>query len=143
MKTMTGRAIAGFAVLVMLGALFMAGAPARAADDPGQKALAWLALVDGGQYGASWEQASSFFKAAVSRQKWVQSLDGVRKPLGKLVSRQEASRKEATQLPGAPDGQYLVLTYKTSMAHKAAATETLTMMKDKDGSWRAAGYYIK
>ncbi|MFZ0535489.1 MAG: DUF4019 domain-containing protein, partial [Candidatus Sulfotelmatobacter sp.] len=35
-----------------------------------QSAESWLALVDSGKYGESWEQASQFFKAAVTKEQW-------------------------------------------------------------------------
>jgi hypothetical protein len=48
-----------------------------------------------------------------------------------------------TQLPGAPDGEYVVLQYDTSFEHKKTAIETVTPVMDKDGKWRVSGYYIK
>ena len=38
-----------------------------------------------------------------------------------------------THLPGAPDGQYLVLQFNTSFAEKKAAVETVTVGLEKDG----------
>ena len=35
-----------------------------------KSAESWLALVDSGKYGESWEQASQFFKAAVTKEQW-------------------------------------------------------------------------
>jgi hypothetical protein len=46
-------------------------------------------------------------------------------------------------MPGAPDGEYSVIQFATSFRHKAAATETVTLMKDSDGRWRVSGYYIR
>ena len=46
-------------------------------------------------------------------------------------------------MPGAPDGEYVILQFDTSFADKKAAIETVTPMKDKDGKWRVAGYFIK
>ncbi|HWN92533.1 MAG TPA: DUF4019 domain-containing protein, partial [Verrucomicrobiae bacterium] len=46
-------------------------------------------------------------------------------------------------LPGAPDGEYVVIQYETAFENKASAVETITPMLDKDGSWRISGYYIK
>ena len=48
-----------------------------------------------------------------------------------------------TTLPGAPDGEYVVVKHATSFENKADATETLIAMKDKDGTWRVSGYFIK
>jgi hypothetical protein len=70
-------------------------------------------------------------------------MKGFRKPLGKVVSRKIAKTQEATSLPGAPDGKYVVLQFSTSFHNKKSAVETLTFMLDKDRTWRAAGYFIR
>jgi hypothetical protein len=49
----------------------------------------------------------------------------------------------ATELPGAPDGEYVVIQFAASFKAKKSAVETVTPMKDEDGSWRVSGYYIK
>jgi hypothetical protein len=67
---------------------------------------------------------------------------GVRKPLGAVVSRQVKSKTYTTSLPGAPDGEYVVIKYDTSFENKRASVETVTPMRDSDGTWRVSGYYI-
>lgn len=103
----------------------------------------WLGLIDAGQYGESWKEASPMFRAAVSQQQWEQQLHAVRKPLGELVSRQVKDKKYATSLPGAPDGEYVVMQFDTSFQNKKSAVETVTAKLDKDGTWRMAGYFIR
>ena len=49
----------------------------------------------------------------------------------------------ATSLPGAPDGEYVVIQFEASFGNKRASVETVTPMLDKDGQWRVSGYYIK
>ncbi|HEY6837378.1 MAG TPA: DUF4019 domain-containing protein [Geobacteraceae bacterium] len=105
-------------------------------------ARVWLALVDAGRYADSWKKASAYFQGAVNRETWVASLDGIRKPLGKVRSRKVAKVKETTELPGAPDGRYVVLSFSASFEKKKTATETVTFMSE-DGAWKAAGYFIK
>ena len=104
---------------------------------------AWLGLVDGGKYAESWDQAAEYFRNAVTKEQWVASLGAVRTPLGKLVSRKLKSKKYTKTLPGAPDGEYVVIEYETQFEKKKSATETVTPMLDKDGKWRVSGYYIK
>jgi Protein of unknown function (DUF4019) len=106
-------------------------------------ALKWLTEIDNGQYGQSWQDAAVFFQNAVSQQKWESALAAVRKPLGDLGSRNLTSAQYATQLPGAPDGQYVVMQFNSSFANKKSAVETVTFMLEKDGPWKASGYYIK
>jgi Protein of unknown function (DUF4019) len=47
-----------------------------------------------------------------------------------------------TTVPGAPDGQYVVLHYAASFANRQQAEETVTLSLAK-GYWRVNGYYIK
>jgi Protein of unknown function (DUF4019) len=104
---------------------------------------AWLKFVDSGDYSQSWIEASSLFKAAVTQQQWEQKVRAARQPLGALISRNLKSAQYTTTLPGAPDGQYVVIQYDTSFANKKSAIETVTPMLDKDGQWRVSGYFIK
>jgi len=46
-------------------------------------------------------------------------------------------------MPGAPDGEYVVIQYETEFEKKASAVETVTPERDKNGTWRVSGYYIK
>jgi hypothetical protein len=106
-------------------------------------AKTWLKLVDEGKYSESWDETSQYFKNAVPREQWNVSLKSVRSPLGELVSRNLKSKKYTHTLPGAPDGEYVVIQYETSFKNKQHAIETVTPMLDKDGKWRVSGYYIK
>ena len=103
----------------------------------------WLELVDREQYKASWDEAASYFRGAVSQEQWLSSMQAVRKPLGNKLSRNLKSQQYYTSLPGAPDGEYVVIQFNTSFEHKSSAVETVTPMKDQDGKWRVSGYYIK
>jgi len=103
----------------------------------------WLSLVDQGEYLESWKEGATYFQNAVTRDQWTQSMVAFRKPLGKTLSRKLMSAKHTTTLPGAPDGQYLVIQYQTSFENKRSAVETVTPMRDQNGSWRVSGYYIK
>lgn len=103
----------------------------------------WLTLIDNGRYEQSWSEASALFRGAVSAEEWKNSLSGVRKPLGAPISRKKVKATAARQLPGAPDGHYLVMVFETSFKNKKAATETVTFMRETDGRWKAAGYYIR
>jgi hypothetical protein len=108
-----------------------------------QTAESWLALTDNGKYEDSWGAAAGFFKNAVTKQQWIQSMNAFRKPLGKVIERKLQNKQYTTDLPGAPDGEYVVLQYATSFEHKKTAIETITPMLDADGQWRISGYYIK
>jgi hypothetical protein len=106
-------------------------------------AQAWLALIDGGNYAKSWQEASALFQGAVTQKAWEDAMESVRKPLGKLVSREVKTAQSFTALPGVPDGQYVVMQFETSFANKKSAIETVTFMLGKDGQWKSTGYFIK
>jgi hypothetical protein len=106
-------------------------------------AQAWLAEIDAGNYAQSWTDAAEYFQGAITQDKWMAALESVRKPLGKMAVRTLDSEETKTELPGAPDGKYIVMQFKTAYAEKSSATETVTVEQDKDGHWKADGYYIK
>lgn len=106
-------------------------------------AEAWLNLVYSGDYYQSWQDASSLFKSAVTEGEWEQKLKAAHGPLGALISRKLKSADYKTKLPGAPDGEYVVILYNTSFANKKSAIETVTLMLDKDRKWRVLGYFIR
>jgi len=104
---------------------------------------AWLSLVDEEKYSDSWSETAGYFKGAVKEERWQETLQAVRKPLGKVISREVKSKSYHTSLPGAPDGEYVVIQFETSFENKKSAIETVTPMMDKDGKWRVSGYFIK
>ncbi len=106
-------------------------------------AKAWLSLVDGERYAESWEESAPFFKSAVGKEQWIQTIQSVRKPFGKNISRELKEKRYRSHLPGAPDGEYVVIQFKASFINKNSAIETVTPMLDKDGKWRVSGYFMK
>lgn len=106
-------------------------------------AMEWLQKIDGSNYSGSWQAAAAMFKAAVTVQAWQQAAQSVRAPLGAVRSRTAQSTTFTRTLPGAPDGQYVVIQFAATFDNKAAATETIAVALDPDGVWRVAGYFIK
>lgn len=106
-------------------------------------AQTWLAGIDAGNYAQSWKESAMFFRKAITENGWSAALTTARKPLGEVKSRKLLNAKSAKSLPGAPDGDYVVMQFDTSFAAKEKAVETVTFMKEPDGSWKAAGYFIR
>jgi len=141
-------------VLAALGACLVAAA-ALSADPAGEKAReeaagkaareaakSWLGIVDSGRYADSWTQASSLFRKQVSAEQWESAVRSARGP-ARLLARNFKSAQYSLTLPGAPDGEYVVLQYNGSFEDKKEALETVVTMKEKEGAWRVAGYFIK
>ena len=67
---------------------------------------------------------------------------GIRQPLAGVVTRELKSKTHVTELPGAPDGDYVVIQFNTTFENKRVAVETVTPMLEDDGNWLVAGYFI-
>lgn len=135
--------IAAIGLLVLLGTWtqgFAAEDPVAAAESAAQT---WLVLIDTGDYSHSWSTAAKPFRDSMSESQWTSRISAVRVPLGGVKSRKILSARFERTLPGAPDGEYVVIQFSTTFEHKAAATETVTPMKDADGRWHVSGYYIR
>lgn len=103
----------------------------------------WLGLIDTGRYGQSWDEGSSLFRESVPKLEWEKALDRARGPLGVTNARRLRSAIYTRSLPGAPEGEYVVIQFDTRFEGRPLSTETVTPMRDKDGQWRVAGYDIK
>lgn len=106
-------------------------------------AEAWLGLLDDGEYARTWTEAASVFKASTTQQGWAEMIKPVHAPLGEVHSRKLRRATYSTSVPGAPEGEYVIIQYVTDYANKKGAVETITPMLDKDGQWRVSGYFIK
>ena len=136
-------------ILIALSFIFPLGFSASTSASPDKERLAvtaaesWLKIVDQGKYSESYALASSYFKTKVELSNWEKSVKEARQPLGKLLSRKIKSKQYTTQLPGAADGEYVVIQFETSFEKKKSTTETITPMLDKDGKWKVSGYFIR
>jgi hypothetical protein len=139
-----------FRVLTLVCALvLLAGAPNRGrADDEAVAqarvaAKAWLAQLHDHEYDQAWEAAGELLKAAVSQEEWSKKWSVTLGPLGRVASSAVRSSEYSTTMPGAPDGEYVVVQFDTTFENKQTALENLVMKKQSGGSWRVEGYRIK
>jgi hypothetical protein len=140
------RHLAQITALVILA--FVLGAGPIGAQEPATKVAqtaveSWLSLIDTRSYGASWDAAATIFKGAVTSEKWQAAVQSVRGPLGQLKSRTLKNATPTSALPGVPDGNYVVFQFDTVFDKKAASVETVTAIREADGSWHVGGYFIK
>ena len=135
-----------FTILVLLLGFTFLSCELSADDENIEKAVnsaeEWLTLVDAGKYAESYNDAASMFQKALSKEKWVETLNGLLPQYGKVIKREVKSSKYYSELPGAPTGEYVVIQFSTSFEKKENCIETVTPMKD-DGVWKVSGYFIK
>ncbi len=154
-------------VLVTLGMLIVAltvASPAFAITAEEQDALnaaeRWLVPVDAGKYADAWAMAAATFKAQVDRQAWRDGARDMRKSYGRVVVRKAerlAFVGEAPPNPTPADGtasapqaapeparnQQVAILFETKFAGNKTAAEQLTVVREQDGIWRVAGYFIR
>ncbi len=102
----------------------------------------WLSLIDSGEYAKSWEQCAQLFRDRVTREQWTSTLPTTRAPFGAVKLRKVDAAAYKTSLPGAPDGQYVTVRFRTSFEKKESAEELITLVWEDD-AWRPTGYFIK
>jgi hypothetical protein len=110
-----------------------------AAQAAGEK---WLGLLDRGEYGKAWDECAQLFRQRVAREQWIDTLPATRAPFGAVKSRKVEVAAYKTSLPGAPDGQYVTVRYRTNFENKENAEELITLAFE-DGVWRPTGYFIR
>ena len=103
----------------------------------------WLAITDRGDGGATWDAAGKQFKNAITRERWSESLEAVRKPFGAVSQRSVLSTNFPKSIPGAPDGDSSMVLFRTSFANRVDSRETVTLEREPDGAWRVVGYVIQ
>lgn len=122
----------------------IAAAQRASAIHKGQEAaVAWLDLLDSGQYLASWDQAAPQLQRTVPRPAWEARLRAERAPLGPIVARRLKWANYTETLPELPAGQYVILEYETRFANRVSAAETVTPVKDAHGRWKVGAYSIR
>jgi hypothetical protein len=102
----------------------------------------WLGIVDGGNYGVSWDQGATIFKLTMPRDEWNTYLDKVRKPSGSVVNRDIVDQRVSKDPKGLPKGDYMVVIYSTKFSNGKSANELITLQNEQ-GKWKVMGYYIK
>jgi len=104
---------------------------------------AWLERLDADEIEGSWQETSSLFRRLVDLAAWRESVDRVRSVFGRTLRRELGDTRYTTTVPGAPDGEYVILEYAAELERKQEAVETVVAMRDEDGAWRVGGYFVR
>ena len=107
-----------------------------------RQALGFLGYLDHGRYADSYAYTGMLIRAQLDQDSFAKQLEKARAGTGALLSRELIDASYTTTVPGAPEGQYVMLHYGASFANRQEAVETMTLAFAK-GYWRVSGYYIK
>lgn len=102
-------------------------------------------MIDTGRAAEVWDGASAAAKKLVAKEKFVQTVDATRQPLGSVQSRAwvTVARHESPGTPQLPAGNYVNIEYLTSFSGGRSATELVSFRLDDDNTWRFTGYFIR
>ena len=121
---------------------------AARAQDPRETAVQtvardWLALTDRLDAANSWRTAGEKFRNQMAAEPWAKALQSAREPLGAVQQRAAVSTSFRNDIPGAPDGKYALLQFRTAFEKKSEGHESVTLEQESDGNWRVIGYFIR
>jgi hypothetical protein len=107
-----------------------------------RQALGFLGYLDHGRFADSYAYTGMLIRSQLDREAFASQVEKARAGTGKIQSRELIDAGYATSVPGAPEGQYVVLHYHSSFAKRSDTVETLTLAF-ANGYWRVSGWYIK
>lgn len=102
----------------------------------------WIALIDAGRYFQSWQYAGDYFKQNIEAAAWNQVLQATRGELGGVASRELVAFGRKSSIEGMPDGDYLLLKFRTLFAEEEQRHELLFLVEHRE-SLKVVGYYIQ
>jgi len=106
-------------------------------------ALKWLAYTDKLEGEPSWQAAGEKFRTQMPLDVWSKTLEIVRGPLGAVSQRALVNSSFLKEMPGVPDGEYALLVFRTAFENKTEGHESVTLEREKDGTWRVVGYFLR
>jgi len=105
-------------------------------------ALAFLQLIDAGQFADSWQSSAGLMQERVKQQEWVEKLTSARNLSGELVARSRKSASYSTEAKDSPEGEYIMLIYTSRFEKAEEVDEYVTVMREGE-TWKVAGYFMQ
>ena len=99
----------------------------------------WLALVDQGNYTASWNEAAENLRTSETRDRWVRLLNTDREPAGAVISR--IARRSVYRV-GRLGRENVDVYFETSFSNMKSVVESVGTRLGPDGHWRVTGYVL-
>lgn len=111
-----------------------------------QYAESIVAMIDNGQSGQVWDQASDVAKRSVSRDQFAKATESDRAKVGKMTSRklEGVTRALSNGKQKLPEGLYVNVNFATKFSNEAKPIrELVSFHLDSDKKWRLSGYTVR
>ena len=105
-----------------------------------------VAMIDNGQSGQVWDQASDVAKKTVSRDQFTKATESDRAKVGKVTSRklEGVTRALSNGKEKLPQGLYVNVVFATQFSSESKPVrELVSFHLDSDKKWRLSGYTIR
>jgi len=105
-----------------------------------------VAMIDNGQSGQVWDQASAVAKKSASRDQFTKATESDRAKLGKMTSRklEGVTRALSNGKEKLPEGLYVNVNFATRFSNEAKPIrELVSFHLDSDKKWRLSGYTVR
>jgi hypothetical protein len=105
-----------------------------------------VAMIDNGQSGQVWDQASDVAKKTVSRDQFTKATEADRAKVGKMTSRkvEGVTRALSNGKEKLPEGLYVNVNFATKFSKEAKPVrELVSFHLDSDKKWRLSGYTLR
>jgi hypothetical protein len=117
------------------------GPHAAAKQKAASAAASWLALVDDGQLGASWDSSAVLLRKRIERADWVEQAERLRDSLRAVSNRTLTRARYRDSLQRASDGgPFVLLKYRSGAVE--GRVEELVLTVRQDTTWKVAGYQV-
>lgn len=100
----------------------------------------FLDLIDGGQYGSTWDMTGAHMRRLTARPIWAATLSGIRGGAGAIKSRRLAEALFTRTLRDSPPGHYYVVSFDSRFESRAMREKVLLNLEQ--GQWRVEGYAV-
>ena len=105
-----------------------------------------VAMIDNGQSGQVWDQASDVAKKTVSRDQFTKATESDRAKAGKMTTRklEGVTRALSNGKEKLPQGLYVNVVFATQFSNESKPVrELVSFHLDSDKKWRLSGYTIR
>ena len=139
MRIISSKAV--IAITLLLAACGPSPAEVEQARAAAARAGEWLALIDAGDFGGSWDTAARLFQARITKDEWEARAWRQRPSIGRPRERELVAARYTATVPWEPPGEHVFVQYRIQTGERAAV-ESLTMRLDAD-QWKTLSYIIR
>lgn len=132
---------AAIALTLLLAACGPSPAEVEQAMAAEARAREWLAQIDAGDFGGSWETAARLFQARITKEEWEILSWRVRPSTGRPRRRELVAAKYTATVPWEPPGEHVFIQYRIETP-EGSVVEMLTMRLDAE-EWKTLTYNVR